>query len=52
MRLLMELNLVSKKKDHKQNMIRSDDSNGGKVVFALLTEVITLYMRPTMIDIR
>ncbi len=48
----MEINLILKKKDYKQNPIRSGDSNDSKVIFALLTNVITLYITSIIINIR
>ncbi len=48
----MEVYLISKKRGSKQNLIRSGSFSSGKIVFALLTEVITLYMGPIIIDIR
>ncbi len=48
----MEVDLISKKKGHKQNFIRSGSSSISKVVLILLAKVIILYMGSTTIDIR
>ncbi len=48
----MEVDLISKKESCKRNLIWFGGSNDSKVVLILLTEVITLYMRPTGIDIK
>lgn len=48
----MEVDLILKKRDYKQNLVRSSDSNGGKVIFILLTKLIIFLMRLTIIDIR
>lgn len=48
----MEVNLISKKRNHKQNFMKSGDSNRNKVVFAILTEVVTFYIGPCLIDVR
>ncbi len=52
MLLATEVNLISKKKGCKQNLIRFSDSNNGKVVFKLLTKVIILYVELIIIDMR
>lgn len=48
----MEADLILKKRDYKQNLVRSSDSNGGKVIFILLTKLIIFLMRLTSIDVR
>lgn len=47
----MKVNLISKKRGHKQNSVKLNGYNSGKIVFILLTEVIALYIGPTEIDI-
>lgn len=50
--MLVEIDTISKKRGYKQNSIKLNSSNGSKIVFALLTEIIILYMELTMIDVR
>lgn len=52
MLLLTEVDLILKKEDCKLNLVWPGDSNGGKVIFILLIEVIRLNMGLTAIDIR
>lgn len=47
----MEVDLILRKKDCKQNLIKSNDSNSGKVIFTLLKEVIPLQIEPITIDV-
>ena len=44
--------MILKKKGYKQNLIRPGGSNNSKIVFILLTKVITLYVKPITIDVR
>lgn len=44
--------MISKKKSRKQNLIRPNGSSSGKEVFALLTEVIILFVGLTTIEFR
>ncbi len=44
--------MISKKKSRKQNLIRPNGSSSGKIVFALLTEVIILFVGLTTIEFR
>ena len=46
------MDLISEKKNCIWNSVWSDGSNNGKVVFSLLIEVITLYIRSIVIDIK
>lgn len=48
----MEINLISKKKGYKRNLVSANGSIGGKMVFTQLTKVVTFYIRLTMIDVR
>lgn len=48
----MKVDLILKKKSCKRNLIKLIDSNSGKIVFALSTEIITLYVRSIIIDFR
>ncbi len=52
MLLSTEVNLISKKKSHKQNLIRLGDSNGNKVIFVLLAKVVALHVEPSTIDVK
>ncbi len=52
MLLLIEVDLISKKKSCKRNLIKFSGFSGGKVVFTLLTEVVIFYMELTTIDVR
>ena len=47
----MEVDLIPKK-GCKRNLVWTGGPIGGKVIFALLTEVIILYVGPTVIDVR
>lgn len=47
----MEVDVILKKRGGKQNWIRLGGFSNGKVVFAWLTGVITLYVRLTTIDV-
>ena len=48
----MEFDVVAQKKDCKRDLVRSGGSAGGKIVFALLTKVITFYIGPTAADVQ
>lgn len=50
--LFSTIDLMSKKKSHKQNLIKPNNSNDGKKVFILLIEIIVFYMKSTIIDVR
>ncbi len=52
MLLPVEIDLISKKRDCKRNSIWLGGSSDDKVVFTLLAEVITLYVRPTTIKVQ
>lgn len=52
MLLSLTVNLISKKKICKQNLVKFNGFSDGKIVFTLLTEVITLPVRSTTINIR
>ncbi len=52
MLLLVEVDLIPQKEDCKQNSVWLDSSTGSKVVLILLTEVVALHMRPTVVDIQ
>ena len=49
--LLIQTDPVSKKRHDKRNPVSSYSSNSSKVVFTLLTEVLTVYMRFSTIHI-
>lgn len=40
------------KKSYKWNLIKFDSFNNGKIIFSLLTKVIILYVRFTIINVR
>ena len=52
MLLPIEIDAISQKRGCKRDLIRFSGSAGGKIVFALLTEVITFYVKPTAVDVR
>ena len=47
-----KVDIVSQKKGCKQNLVYSGGFAGGKIVFALLTEVITFHVRPTVVNVQ
>ena len=47
-----EVDMVMHEKYCKKNMVEAFGSGSGKIILTLLVEVITFYMRLTMIDIR
>lgn len=47
--LLMEADVVPKEGFSKKNLVSAFSSNGGKVIFILLTEVITFYVGLTVV---
>lgn len=49
--LLVETNLIPKKRRDKKNLVSFPNFSGGKVVFILLTEVITLYIELSVVHI-
>ena len=51
MLLTAKIDLISKKNGSKRNFVWLGGSSSGKIVFALLTKIITLYAKPTAIDI-
>ena len=52
MLLSMEVDLIPKKRSCKWNLVWPNSSNYSKIVLILLIEVITFYMKPTIIDMR
>lgn len=48
----MKVDSIPKKRNCKWDLFWPASFNGGKIVFILLTEVITLYIRLIVIDIR
>ena len=52
MLLSIEIDLISNKRNFKWNLIWPGGSSGRKVVFTLLTKVITFYMETTIIDVK
>ena len=50
--MLTKIDLIPKKKGCKQNLIRSDGSNDSKIVFTLLTKVVTFYKILKIIDVK
>lgn len=49
MLLPAKINPISEKQGHKRNMLRDCGTSGTEIVFTLLTEVIVLYIRVTMV---
>ena len=47
-----EVDTVSQKRGCKRNLVRSGGSADSKMVFALLTEVITFYVKSTAVTFR
>lgn len=47
----MKIDIISEKKNYKRNLIRSNSFNS-KIVFILLTKVITFYLKPIIIEIK
>ena len=52
MLLLIKVNLISKKKNCKKNYIKLGSFSSGKVVFIQLIKIITLHIRPIIINVR
>ena len=52
MLLLTEVDLISKKRGCKQNLVWPDSFYSNKVIFILLAKVITLYVKPTAVDVQ
>lgn len=52
MLLPIEVDLVSKKRDHNWNLIRLNGFNNSKMVFTLVTKVIVFYLGLTIIAMR
>ena len=50
--LLTDVNAVMQEKSCKGNVVRVLGFGGSKVIFTLLTEVITFYVGLTMIQVR
>lgn len=48
----MEINLISKEKDRKRNLVRLGDSKDDKMVLAPLIKVVIFYVRLIKIDVR
>ena len=51
MLLSMEVDLIPKKPGYKRNLVWPSGSYSSKMVFILLTNVVTFYVRSTTIDI-
>ena len=52
MLLSMEVDMILQKKGCKRNLVWFGSSVGGKMVFALLIEVITFLVRSIVVDVR
>ena len=52
MLLPTKVDAVLQKKGYKRNLVWSGGSAGGKMFFALLTEVITFHVKPIEVDVR
>ena len=52
MLLLSKIDLISKKRGGKWNMVWPNGSSSGKIVFVLLVIVVTFYMSPSIIDVK
>lgn len=50
--LQAKIDIIQKKKSYKRNLIRLDGFNNGKIVFALLIEILTFYVGPITIDVK
>lgn len=48
----MKINLILKKIGYKENAICFDNSAGSKIVLILWKQIIKLYIKPTIIDIK
>lgn len=51
MLILVETNLLTKKKDSKRDIVWSSSASSIKIVFTLLTKVIALYILVFIIEI-
>ncbi len=51
MLLLVEVDLISKKENCKQNLVWSGGSNGSKVVLTLLVKIVTFYIGPIAVNV-
>lgn len=52
MLLLLKIDLISKKRGGKLNLVWPSSSSGGKIIFALLAKFVTLHMSPSIIDVK
>ena len=52
MLLLIEVDLISKKRKYKQNLVLPGSFGNGKIVFILLTKIIILYVKLTIINVK
>ncbi len=52
MLLSVKYDLISKKRGCKQNLVWPGGSNGSKVIFVILAEVVAFYVRPIAIDVQ
>ena len=50
--LPIKVDAVAQEENCKKNTVRTLGSNGGKVIFTLLTKVIIIYVRFTTINVR
>ena len=48
----MEVDLVPQERGYERDVVWSGDSTGGKMVFTLLAEVITLHVESITIDVQ
>ena len=51
MLLPTKVDAVPQKKGCKQNSVQLDGSAGSKIVFVVLTKIITFHVRSTMVDV-
>ncbi len=52
MLLLVEFDLILKKKNSKRNLVWPSGSSSSKMVLTLLIEIVAIYMRSTAVDVR
>ena len=50
--LLIEVDLILKKTNCKQNSVRLSSFGNSKIVFILLIAIVTFYIEPIIIDVR
>ncbi len=50
--LLLKIDIISKKKNHKQSLVCLGSFSDDKLMLILLTEVVTFHIRLTIINIK